>query len=411
MTFKMAKYRVDYDKAGIDNIHKEVIKELENVDIKIAKGSSIAIAVGSRGISNIDKIVKSVVTYIKGKGATVFIVPAMGSHGGANAEGQREVLESFNVTEEYTGAKIISSMDVIELPNDGLKTRVFMDKNAYNADGIIVINRVKAHTDFHGDVESGIIKMCVIGLGKHHQALEIHHHRIKGLKEFIAPTAKKVLEQGKIILGIGIVENAYDKTKIIRAVKPKDFFSVESELLKISKENMPKLPIDNIDILIIDEMGKDISGVGLDTNIIGRMKVGTGSEPENPNITNIVITDLTEASHGNALGMGLGDIITQRLFDKIDLKATYENVITSTFLERGKIPVIAKDDKKALEFAIRTCGPIDMDDLKIIRIKNTLKLDELYVSKAVESLFKENDKIEKIEDESEIFEGDSLKSF
>ena len=411
MNIKMAKYTAKYPSVKKVDIHETVTQELIASNINISKGKSIAIAVGSRGISNLAEIVKSTVEFVIKMGGKPFIVPAMGSHGGATAAGQRELLEGYGITSEYVGAKIISSMKVVELPSDGLKTRVFMDQNAYNADGTIVINRIKAHTDFHGKVESGIIKMCVIGLGKHKQALEIHHHRLYGLKELIAPTAIKVLEHGNVILGLGIVEDAYDKTVSIKAIRPEDFFIEESRLLKISKANMPKLPLNNIDILIIDQMGKDISGVGLDTNIIGRMKVGDNNEPEYPNITNIVISDLTDASHGNALGVGLGDIITQRLFDKIDLQATYANVITSTFLERGKIPIIAKTDSEAINFAIRTCGPINIEDMKIVRIKNTLKLDEFYANKAAEAAFLVDMEIDKIQAETDILEGNDLKAF
>jgi len=411
MEMKMSKYRVAYNREAIANINQTVIQEMDESGIQIYPGMKIAIAVGSRGINNLAEIVRSVVSYLKAKGAEPFIVPAMGSHGGANAKGQIEVLEGYQVTESYTGAPIKSSMAVVELPNDGLATKVYMDKYAYEADGTIIINRIKAHTDFHDKFESGLVKMCVIGLGKHKQALAIHHFRLKGLREMIAPAAEKVIEHGNILLGIGIVENAYDQTKIIKAIKPKDFFTEEPKLLKISKESMPKLPVDDLDILIIDEMGKDISGVGLDTNIIGRMKVGDRNEPEYPRITNIVITDLTEASHGNALGLGLGDIITQRLFDKINLKAMYANVITSTFLDRGKIPVIAKDDREALDYAIITCGAVKKENLKVIRIKNTLKLGEFYATKAVGKLLKDNPDITLVEEESDAFNGRVLKEF
>ncbi len=411
MKIKMSKYKVSYNREAITNINQTVLQEMEESGVQIRPGMSIAIAVGSRGITNLAEIVKSVVSYLKSKGANPFIVPAMGSHGGANAKGQIEVLEGYNVTETFTGAPIKSSMAVVELPSDGLETKVFMDKFAYEADGTIVINRIKAHTDFHGKFESGLVKMCVIGLGKHKQALAIHHYRLRGLSEMIAPAAEKVIEHGNILLGIGIVENAYDQTKIIKAIKPSDFFTEEPKLLKISKESMPKLPVDVMDILIIDEMGKDISGVGLDTNIIGRMKVGDRNEPEFPQITNIVITDLTDASHGNALGLGLGDIITQRLFDKIDLKAMYANVITSTFLERGKIPVIAKDDLEALNFAIITCGAVEEKDLKIVRIKNTLKLDEFYATEAVGCMLKNDPSIELIEKASDTFIGRVFRKF
>lgn len=404
MVPKLIKVKQKFPDEFIEDIEYEVINEIRKSNVNFIKGSSIAIAVGSRGINNIHRVVRAAVDYLKTLGVNPFIVPAMGSHGGANAPGQKQVLESYGVTEEYTGVPIRSSMAVVELPQGDLCHKVFMDRYAFEADGIIVINRVKVHTDFHGKTESGLLKMCVIGLGKHKQALEIHKYGVYGLKELIPPAAKHILKYGRIMLGIGIVENAYDQTAVIKAVRPEAMEEEEVKLLDICRQNMPRLPVDKLDLLIVDEMGKDITGVGIDPNITGRMRIRNEKEPAAPDITNIVVTDLTEGSHGNALGMGLADFITQRLYDKVDFKATYENVLTSTFLERGKMPIVADTDKRAVEYALRTCGPIDIENVRAIRIKNTLQLGVIYVSQSVFEEIKDFDFIETLGRFEEIFD-------
>ncbi len=386
-----------------DAIESVVYQELADSGVMIAKGSSIAIAVGSRGIANIHRIVKATADYIKAQGGTPFIVPAMGSHGGATAEGQREVLESYGITETYTGVPIKSSLDVVELPQGDLPNKVYMDKYAYEADGSIVINRVKLHTDYHGPLESGVMKMLVIGLGKHAQALAIHNYGATGLKEYIPPTARQILKYGNIILGIAITENAYDETAGISALKPAEIEQEEMKLLQWVRENMPSLPVKRLDVLIIDEFGKDISGVGIDPNIIGRTRIKTEPEPEYPDITSIMLLDLTEKSHGNAIGMGLADIITRRVFDKIDFQATYQNVVTSSFLERGFVPIIVDDEQTGLNYALRSCGLADINNPRIIRIKNTLTLDKIWVSQAVLDELTHQEHIEIVDENMELF--------
>lgn len=380
---KLIKIRQNFKSEHLLDIEGSVKNQIDSLSISSKPGASIAIAVGSRGVANINRIVKATVDTLKEKGVNPFIVPAMGSHGGATAEGQKEVLESYGITEEYIGVPIKSSMQVVELTQTTLKTRVFMDKYAYESDGVVVINRVKPHTDFHGTTESGLLKMCAIGLGKHKQALELHKYGVYGLRELIPMTAREVLKSGKIIMGIGIVENAYDKTMVIKAVLPSEMEHEEIKLLDTSRKNMPALPVKQLDVLIVDEMGKDISGVGIDSNITGRIRIRGESDLSMPDITNIVVTDLTEASHGNALGMGLADFITNNLYNKIDFKATYENVLTSTFIERGKMPIVAETDRQAAEYALRTSGSIDISKARIIRIKNTLQLDEIFVSEPI----------------------------
>lgn len=409
---KMFKIRQYFNDEHIVDIEGEVRKQILSSGISIRPGARIAIAAGSRGVANIHRIVKATVDWVKEMGGEPFVIPAMGSHGGATEEGQKAVLEGYGITREYVGAPILSSMEVVELPQGNLINKVYMDKYAYAADGTIVINRIKVHTDFHGPTESGLMKMCVIGLGKHKQALEIHRYGVYGLRELIPPTARQVLKHGNIILGIGVVENAYDETAVIRALKPGEIEKEEIKLLDYNRRNMPSIPVDRIDVLIVDEMGKNISGTGMDTNIIGRLKIKGSPEPEKPMVTNIVAADLTEESHGNALGMGMADFITRKFADKIEFKSTYENTITSTFLERAKMPIVGETSKLAVKYALMTCGPVDAEKAKIVRIKNTLKLDELYVSEALLEELKKDKKIEIIGECDEIFDDqDELKKF
>ena len=382
---KLLKITQHFDNTHIPShaIEPAVIRELEASKLMIPKGARIAIAVGSRGIANLPLIVRNTAQWVKEMGGHPFLVPAMGSHGGASAEGQRQVLESYGVTEDFVGAPIRSSMEVVELPRGDLENAVYMDKLACEADGTIVINRIKVHTAFHGVIESGLMKMCVIGLGKHQGALEIHGYGAKGLRELIPPTARQILQHGNILLGLAIVENAYDQTRRIEAVRPEEFETKESALLRIARDNMPSLPVREVDVLIVDEFGKHISGTGVDVNIIGRLKISGEAEPDFPKIGSIILLDLADKSHGNANGMGLADVISRRFFEKIDFRATYENVATTGFLERGKMPVVADTEMQALELALKPLGIRDAQQARILRIRNTLSLNTLWASPAL----------------------------
>ena len=367
----------------VDDPAEAVTQHLGELDVPIAPDSRVAIAVGSRGIDSLAVIVRAAVSHVKQRGGVPFVVPAMGSHGGATAEGQREVLRGYGITEQSVGAPIHSSMDVAELPSGDLPIGVFMDRRAWESDGVILINRIKPHTDYHGPYESGLVKMAVIGLGKHRQALDIHRFGVHGLRDLIPQCAKVILESEKILCGIGIVENAHDKACLIEALPGDQVLTREPALLEQARQRMPSLPMEDIDVLVIDRMGKDISGCGVDPNIIGRIRIQGEQEPDSPRIKSIVVTDLTDASHGNALGTGLADVITRRLYEKIDLDVTYENAYTSSFLERAKLPVIAPTAAQALDFALRSCGAIPAGEERIIWIRDTLHLCELYVSAIV----------------------------
>lgn len=363
----------------INNIEADLFQQLEQSGVSIPPGASIAIAAGSRGIANIPLIVKTVVAWVKSRGGVPFIIPAMGSHGNGIAAEQKKILEGLGITEEYVGAPIRSSMEVVELPQGQLPNRVYMDRYAYQAYGTIVINRIKVHGDFSGETESGLLKMCAIGLGKHRQALAIHQFDISMLRQLIVGTARQILRYGNLLLGIGVIENAYHETMELRVLRPEQFEDEEKRMLRRYKEIMPSFPVDTFDILIVDEIGKDISGAGMETKIVGRLRSGA-AEPEKPQIRYIVTTDLTKPSHGNACGVGIADFITKKLFDQIDLDATNENIVTCRCIEQGRIPIIARNDRQAIEFAIRALGKLPPEGPRIIRIKNTLRMETLYVT-------------------------------
>jgi len=335
---KFYNVRQIFSQEAISDVEDELNKSLNMVRCEnlFVPGERVAIAVGSRGIANIGKIVAALVKRLKGIGTDPFIVPAMGSHGGATAHGQVEVLRSLGVTEEYVGAPIISDMDVVELGKTPNGATVYMDKHAWSADAIVVVNRVKPHTRFRADNESGLMKMVAVGLGKHKGCSQMHAY---GLFPTVVEAARLALRTAPIRLGIGIVENAYEKTAKIAAVLKDEFEAVDAELLKLAKSLMPSLLAKDIDLLVVGEIGKNISGTGMDVNIIGRVTQPVMNELETPRIKRIAVLDLTEATHGNALGMGLADVITRRLADKINFPATYANALAAGALDRAKMPL------------------------------------------------------------------------
>jgi hypothetical protein len=346
----------------------------------IRRGDPIAVAVGSRGIKDLALIVRGIVTAVASRGGRPFIVPAMGSHGGATAEGQEAVLASYGITEEGVGAPVRSSMEVVQLPQGDCPCPVFMDRLANEAAGTIVVNRIKPHTDFHGPTESGLVKLITIGLGKHRQALEVHRAGVRGLREYIPACARRILVESNILLGVGIVENALHQTHMVRAIPAERIFAEEQRLLPTARELMGRLPAEELDILVVDVFGKDVSGTGMDTNVIGRMRIAGEPEPDSPRITAIVLTDLTDASHGNALGMGLADFITRRVYEKIDFSSTVENAVTGTFIERAKMPLVADTERAAIEQAMKLCRFREPENLRVLRIRSTLEIEYFYVS-------------------------------
>lgn len=403
----LTRIRRKFPDNSLTDLKREIRKELSRLPVLFKPGSSVAIGVGSRGIGNLPLIVSEVVGYIKQNDGRPFIIPAMGSHGGATASGQAAVLESFGITDKSMGAPVRSSMEVAELPKGNCINPVYMDKNAYDSDGVILINKVKPHTDFHGPYESGLVKMSVIGLGKEKGATAIHDYGVYGLRELIPPSAKQILSAGKILAGIAVVENAWDKIMLVRALSADKIMQEETGLLEIARSNLPSFPADEFDLLIVNRMGKNISGVGMDTNIIGRLRIFGQEEPAKPRIRSIVVTDLTDESHGNASGIGLADVITKHLYDKIDFEFTYKNIATSSFLERGKIPLVAENGREAYNLAIRNCGISRPGEERIIRIEDTLHLHELYVSKAIIREIGNKSDVEILQDNMPLFTDDN----
>jgi hypothetical protein len=397
---KVVKIRQHFEEHKIENIEEVVHHEItkEKIAETVKPGMKIAITAGSRGIANIARIIRATANELKKLGAEPFIVPSMGSHGGATPKGQVEVLNSLGITEEYCEIPIHSSMEVVQIDvsEDGIP--VYMDKYAYESDGVIVMGRIKAHTDFKADIESGIIKMASIGLGKHKQAQAIHTYGVRGIRDLMKNVGKKVIQSEKVIFGVGIIEDAYENTAIIEAV-PKDLIvEREQHLLLESKKMMPSLPVEHIDILYVDEIGKNFSGTGMDTNIIGRIRIHGVIEPEFPKVKYLIAGDLSEPSHGNALGIGLADLTTERLFKKINFQAMNENVITSTFLARASVPIVMKNDQEALKAAMRANWGVEEENTRFIRIPNTLEINELIVSEALLPELEKNARIEIIGD-------------
>jgi hypothetical protein len=397
---KVAKIRQRFQVESLQDIPGTISEQFNQVkaDEKIKPGMEIAITVGSRGIANIPLIVKCVADEIKRRGAKPFIIPAMGSHGGATAEGQVEVLDGLGVTEESTGCEIRSSMDVETIGETSEGIPVYIDKHAYHADGIIVMGRIKPHTDFKNKIESGILKMASIGMGKHKQALALHTYGIKGISEMMPEVGKVAIGNSNTLFGVGIVENAHEETAIIEAIEPGQIEERERELLKKAFDLMPSLPVDEMDILVVDEIGKNYSGTGMDTNIIGRIRVLGVEEPKKPSIKYVIASNLSEASHGNALGIGLADLTTKRLFESIDLKVMNENVVTSTFLARANIPIVLDNDQEALKAALRANWGVAWEEARIVRIPNTLHIGELFVSEVIFNELKDKENIEVLED-------------
>jgi hypothetical protein len=399
---KMCKVRQKFDDCQIHDVEAEVKKKLERHGTldRIKPGQSIAITAGSRGVANIAGIIKTIVAEVRRVGGEPFIVPTMGSHGGATAEGQLEVLASYNITEEAMGCPIRSSMETVQVGVSEYGKPARVDKNAWEADGIIVVGRVKPHTAFRGIYESGLIKMITIGLGKQFGAEICHADSFKYMEQNITSIAKVVLEKGKIIFGLATLENAYDQTRRIEAVPAERFFAEEPALLEEAKEHMPAILFPEFDVLIVDEIGKNISGDGMDPNITGTFCTPYASGGANKQRT--VVLDLTEETHGNACGLGMADFSVQKAFDKMDFEKTYPNSLTSTVTGPAKIPMIMANDKLAIQAAVQTCNKIDYHNPRIVRIKNSLQIGEIYISASLLAAARQNRRIEILEEPEEM---------
>ncbi len=395
-TIKIRKVKQIFCQDSIPDIPAYIHQAFKSSDLpnRIKPGDKIGITVGSRGITNIKSIAQQIINELMALKARPLILAAMGSHGGATSQGQKEILGSYDITEKEMGVPILSSMETTQIGTIKNQIPVYFSKEAMALDGIIALNRVKLHTDFKSDaMESGMSKILVIGLGKRDGAESIHSLGVYGLKNIIPQAAKLIIEKAPIVQGIGIVENGFDETMEIKFSPPEHIITTDNQLLKKCKEVFPSLPCENIDVCLVQEMGKNISGTGLDTNIIGRLDINGEKEVGKPKINKLVVFDITEQSHGNALGVGLSDVTTRKLVNKINFITTYANTITSTFLNRAKIPITAETEREAVEIALKTCWQPNRNKVRLLIMKNTLDLEYLYVSESIWDDIKNNKNI------------------
>jgi hypothetical protein len=351
---------------------------------RVAAGGRIAVGVGSRGITTIPIVAKVAVETLKEMGYRPFIVAAMGSHGGATAEGQRELLAGYGITPEAMGVEVRTDMDTVVLGKSIIGLPIYFDRNAYETDGIVLLNRVKPHTDFHSTYESGVLKMLTIGLGKRQGASQVHKLGIRGLKEVLPAVGKFLVEKTPFALGLAIIENAKDVPAEIVALEPETIGALEPKLLNRARELMGRLPFDQIDVLVVGELGKNYSGAGLDPNVIGRLMIETQPDYDRPVITRLVVLDASEESHGNIVGVGFADLTTERLVAKMDTESFHINTLTSCCLERARIPITLSTDRDVFQVALDTCWRIDPSEARLVVIPNTLELDNLWVTSPLE---------------------------
>jgi len=381
---RMLRLRQRFARPRVEDIPKAVRTAMDRLDLgkRIKSGQTVALTAGSRGIANIPLILKSAVQFLRDLGARPFLVPAMGSHGGGLAEGQKEVLESYGITESFVGVPIRASMETVSLGTTPEGFPVLLDKIASEADHIGVVGRVKPHTSYHGPIESGLMKMMMIGLGKHAGALNYHKLLLEyPYDQVVRAVGRHVLAKAPIAFGLAAVENAYDETALIEACLPKDFEKTEEKLLVSAREWLPKLPFHEGDLLIIDEIGKEISGSGMDTNVVGRKRAFKMKPPENqPNFRFIFVRGLSAHTHGNAAGIGNADFCTTRLVKNMNYDATVINCMTSGYPEGANLPVHLDTDKQVVDGALAILGTRLPEKARIIHARNTLNLEEVEVS-------------------------------
>lgn len=364
-------------------VQKEMARE--EIRARLCPGKTAAVLVGSRGIDNLAIVVRAVLDQLKQLGVQPFLVPAMGSHGSGIAENQMEILAGYGITEEAMGVPVRASMDTVILGASETGIPVHADKIACSADYVIPINRIKVHTDFKGPIESGLCKMLVIGLGKHNGCARVHQEGFANFPRVIPEVAKTVLEHLDVPFGMGIIENGYDHTHMVVAIPGDRILEREPEYLAYAKTLMPRLQFDALDVLVIDQIGKDISGNGMDPNITGRNAGRNGPrwEYNAPPITRIVVNRISEASHGSGVGMGCADFATQRLFSQLNYEATYANLIASCVPEGGAVPMAMPTEEDALRAAIVTSRCPNWSQARVVRILDTLHLAEIEVSESL----------------------------
>jgi len=403
---KLIQIKQKFPSYSVEDVTERIKSEIANLKLEkqVKPGDSIAITAGSRGITDINVITRTVIDELIKLQGRPFIIPAMGSHGGATVSGQLKVLEGYGITEKKMGAPIKATMDVVRIGEGNNGIPVYVDKNAINADHVVAINRIKPHTRFTGEIESGLIKMLLVGLGKDVGARVYHRVIMKNTFDRIVESVLPlVLSKLSVLFGLSIIENAYGKVADTSAMRGEDIIKKEPGLKKKSFELMAKLPFRNIDLLIVDNMGKDISGTGMDTNIIGRKDGNSSKTPnEGEGISRIFVRDLTPNSHGNACGIGLADFTTRKLVNKINFQETYINCVTALRPEGAKIPMTFECDKDAIEAAVSTCGIENPDDMKIVWVKSTLDLKKVIVSEGYLDDLNGRDNFEQISSSREI---------
>jgi antitoxin (DNA-binding transcriptional repressor) of toxin-antitoxin stability system len=390
----MLRVRQRFESDRVGDVEAAVRAELARIrpDRRISKGQSVAITAGSRGIASIVPITRTLVAVLRELGARPFLVPAMGSHGGATADGQIALLAKYGITEQSVGAPIRSTMETVCVgtTEDGIP--IHFDRHAFEADHVVLVNRIKPHTSFNGEIESGLMKMMMIGLGKHAGAT-IYHRAIvtHSFDRIVRTVGRRVLRECRIAFGLALVENAYDQTARIEAVDPEQIETREKDLLVLANRLMPHLPLDRIDLLVVDEMGKNISGQGMDTNVTGR-KVTAG--PDAPRVTRIFVRSLTPETGGNAHGIGQADFATTRLVDAICRKTTAINSLTAVNPTAARIPIHFATDREAIETALGTIGLTEPEQARVVRVRNTLHLADVQVSEPCRDELARRDGIE-----------------
>lgn len=394
---QMYRIRQKVDPPVVADVAAAVRAEIGKLSLagRFAPGARVAVTGGSRGVANIAIILRTTCDCLKELGTRPFIVPAMGSHGGATAEGQLTVLARYGITPESMEVPILSSMETVEIGRMPWGFPVHVDKHAYQADHIVLVNRIKPHTNFRAHVESGLMKMLVIGLGKHQGAILAHRASVDvGLPRAIPEVARFSLSKLPILFGVGMIENVRHQTAKVEATLPEVLEVTETRLLQEAWALFARIPFEFLHLLIVDEMGKEISGTGMDPNVLGRLYFAPNEEPKSPRYIRILVRDLTEKTAGNAVGMGLADFATRRLANKVNFQYTYTNALTGLSPMRSKLPIIFETDQDAIEGALKTIGLTEPPDAKVARIKNTLDLEYLYASDALLAEIRERNDLE-----------------
>lgn len=383
---RMAKYRFDFAGAEVADVGSELGRGLQESSLPdlIRPGSKVAIAVGSRKIPSLAELVRTCVRQVRELGGEPFIVPAMGSHGGATAAGQAGVLEAYGITGVSVGAPVLSSMEVTLLGATSQGVPVYCDILAYESDAIILINMVRPHTNFKGAIESGLMKLLAVGLGKHKGALAMHSRGARNLSGIIVEAGRLIMKKAPVALGVAVLKNGHDRICRISVVPAASIEDTERKLLAQAKSILPRLPVEKLDVLVVGKIGKDISGTGMDTNVIGfdRLRQQCFNGTSGTAISSIAVLDLSDRSHGNACGVGMADVITERLYQKINYTVTRENVLTGTSPEVGKIPIYVPTDRDAIAAAMRFALPV-CGELRMIMIKSTLDMEYLWISEGL----------------------------